>query len=441
MKIVQAVGWYYPETGGGTEVYVAGLARRLRARGHDVRIVAPDPGGRDERRYEHEGTSVYRFPTPDRLTRDEAQTATVVRGAGRLHAWLRAERPDVVHFHTLVPGLDVHEVAAARATGARIIATTHSSGLGHVCARGTMMRWGEYLCDGVTEAWKCAACDLQNRGLPKALASLVAAVPPSVGRIAGRIPGKAGTALGRSASIAGMRVLQASLLDQVDRYVLLTEWALEAMVRNGAPRGKLALNRLGTSHAGVVAKPGPEARATRRPVRVGYLGRFDPIKGVRVLAQALSALPADVPIALELRGPVQGPADLRVRDELQRMLAGDPRVRFAPAVPFDEVPDCLAGYDLLCCPSVCLEGGPTVAIEAYAAGTPVLGSRIGGLAELVTDGVNGRLVPPGDWRALAAALTAVAGDPAATIDRWRESLPRARTMDEVAADYLALYAA
>ena len=82
-----------------------------------------------------------------------------------------------------------------------------------------------------------------------------------------------------------------------------------------------------------------------------------------------------------------------------------------------------------------------MAIEAHAAGTPVVGTRIGGLAELITDGRNGRLVAPADWRALAAVLTDIARDPAGTIDRWREAIPAARTMDDVTADYLALYAA
>jgi glycosyltransferase involved in cell wall biosynthesis len=80
-----------------------------------------------------------------------------------------------------------------------------------------------------------------------------------------------------------------------------------------------------------------------------------------------------------------------------------------------------------------------VAIEAHAAGTPVIGTRIGGLAELVGDGVSGRLVAPGHWQALAGVLLEIAGDPAGTIDRWRARLPRPRTMDEVAAEHLTLY--
>jgi len=127
--------------------------------------------------------------------------------------------------------------------------------------------------------------------------------------------------------------------------------------------------------------------------------------------------------------------------ELRVLAAKDPRITFADAVPRADALAVLAGYDALCCPSVCLEGGPTVAIEAHAVGTPVIGTRIGGLAELVTDGLNGSLVAPGDWRALARVLAALATDPTGTIDRWRRNLPPARTMDQIATDYLTVYSA
>jgi glycosyltransferase involved in cell wall biosynthesis len=96
--------------------------------------------------------------------------------------------------------------------------------------------------------------------------------------------------------------------------------------------------------------------------------------------------------------------------------------------------------DVLCCPSLTLEGGPTVALEAMAVGTPVVATRIGALAEVIQDGVNGRLVAPGDWRALAQAFRDIVNEPA-TLDRWRAALPAVRTMDEVVGDYLELYRA
>jgi glycosyltransferase involved in cell wall biosynthesis len=177
------------------------------------------------------------------------------------------------------------------------------------------------------------------------------------------------------------------------------------------------------------------------PLTVGYVGRFEAIKGVHDLARAWAALPKDAPLRLEFRGPVRTDAEERAIREARAIIGVDERVNFAAAVPAEQIPLIMAGYDLLCCPAVCLEGGPTVAIEAHAVGTPVIGTRIGGLAELVTDGVNGRLVTPGDWQALSAVMRDVAADPAATIDAWRTALPVARTMDDIAADYERMYEA
>jgi len=442
VKIVQAVGWYYPDGLGGTEVYVAGLCRRLRDAGQDVLVAAPDPAaGAEERTYEHDGIPVYRYPIPSAPTRAEVQGTARVRGAERFHRWLAAQRPDVVHAHTFVTGLGLDELKAAQSVGARVVVTTHSASLGWICQRGTMMRWGEQLCDGLCRTAKCAACALQARGLPKPLAGALAAIPPPLARGARGFPGRLATALAMPDLIERNQAAQREMLSTVDRFVLLTEWALGAAAANGAPRDKLALNRLGLSQGKVVAKPGPDERPTGRPITIGYLGRFEAIKGVHDLARATASLPRDVAVHVEFRGPARTEAERSVLGELRVLAAKDPRITFADAVPEADALQVLAGYDALCCPSVCLEGGPTVAIEAHAVGTPVIGTRIGGLAELVTDGLNGGLVAPGDWCALAGVLAALAADPAGTIDRWRRNLPPARTMDQIAADYLAVYAA
>jgi glycosyltransferase involved in cell wall biosynthesis len=440
MRIVQALGWYFPESLGGTEVYVAGLCRRLRAAGRDVRVAAPEAGAPGERIYEHDGIPVYRYPVPSRPTRDESQGVAPARGAERFHAWLARERPDVVHVHSFVTGLGLDEIRAAKSAGARVVVTAHTPGLGWLCQRGSMMRFGEAPCDGIARPGKCAACELQHRGLPKAAARLLSAVPPPAARLARSLPGPVGTALGMPDLIARNQARQREMLAEVDRFVVLTGWAMGALEANGFTQSHLALNRLGMSQDKATAKPGPAERPTPTPVTVGYLGRFDALKGVHDLARAVASLPRSVAVRVELRGPATGAAERQVRNEVESLLRDDGRVVFAPAVTSAGTLDVLAGYDVLCCPSVCAEGGPTAAIEAHAVGTPVIGTRIGGLAELVTDGVNGRLVPPGDWRALASALADLARDPAGTVDRWRLALPRARTMDEIAADYEALYA-
>jgi hypothetical protein len=69
----------------------------------------------------------------------------------------------------------------------------------------------------------------------------------------------------------------------------------------------------------------------------------------------------------------------------------------------DDVPAILAGADLFVLPSES-EASPTAIFDAMAAGLPVVASRVGGIPELVADGVTGLLVPPADPDALAAAV-------------------------------------
>jgi glycosyltransferase involved in cell wall biosynthesis len=213
------------------------------------------------------------------------------------------------------------------------------------------------------------------------------------------------------------------------------------VIANDAPASKVAVNRLGISARPPAPKPGPDARPTRLPLRLAYLGRFEAIKGVHDFIRALVSLPADLPFRAELIGPVFTTVGQKVVDELRGLIGRDERITIGSAVPHAAVPRTLAGIDVLCCPSLVAEGGPTVAIEAHAVGTPVIGTRIGGLAELVTDGINGRLVGPGDWRALARVIEDIVGDPAGTVDHWRRALPPARTFDDVTREYLSMYAA
>lgn len=441
VKIVHALGWYFPESLGGTEVYVEGLSQRLRAAGYLVSVAAPDSACTDERRYDHGGVPVYRYPIPDSPTRAECQNGTPVRGAERFHAWLKAEQPDVVHLHSFVTGLGLTEMRVAKSAGARVVVTNHLPSLGFICQRGTLMRWGERLCDGVCQTVKCAACELQQRGMAKPVAWAVGSLPPAMGKLGNRLPGKIGTALGMSNLITRNKKLQRELIDSVDKIVLLNEWALETFVANGAPRNKLTLNRLGLSQKNVKPKPSPNEQPTKKPVKVGYIGRLVTIKGVHDLARAVASFSDDVPIKVEFRGPINDSESRNVAEELRKTVKGDPRVQFAPPVPASEVPNVMAGYDVLCCPSSSYDNGPTVVNEAHAVGTPVIGTRIGGMAEIITDGANGRLVEPHDWRALAEALREVAFNPSGTIDRWRRALPVSRTMDEIAADYMWLYEA
>jgi glycosyltransferase involved in cell wall biosynthesis len=205
VKIVQAAGWYHPDSIGGTEIYVAALAQQLKAHGHDVTIAAPQPGLHSPRRYEHDGCEVFRYPIPNAPTREEAQGDVVVRGAEQFHRWLATVRPDVVHMHTFVTGLGLKEICAARSVGSRVVVTTHASSLGFLCQRGTLMWKGEALCDGVVETSRCAECVLQHRGAPALAGAALAHVPTALSHAVGVWPGRIGTALGMTDLIANAR--------------------------------------------------------------------------------------------------------------------------------------------------------------------------------------------------------------------------------------------
>src|ERR1017187_505242 len=99
----------------------------------------------------------------------------------------------------------------------------------------------------------------------------------------------------------------------------------------------------------------------------------------------------------------------------------------------------MRGLDVLLVPSRCFEGGPTVVHEAFAAGTPVVGTRIGAMPELIRDRIDGRLLTPGSASEITEAIQEIAADPAGTVDVWRRAVPMPRTMDDIAADYERLY--
>jgi glycosyltransferase involved in cell wall biosynthesis len=244
-----------------------------------------------------------------------------------------------------------------------------------------------------------------------------------------------GTALGMTGLIAHNRDRQREMLQAVDRFVVLTDRAAVIVRANGADPAKVVVNRLGVDQRVFSSAPRP---ARSGALVIGYVGRFDPIKGVFDLAAAIRSLPRDVAVRVEFRGPSNTTADRHSRDELKALCRDDPRVVIAEAVPSDAIPALMRAYDVVCCPSRCLEGGPTVGLEALAVGTPVIAANIGGVAEMIEDGVSGRLIPPGDVAALAAAITEAVRFPE-VLDRWRANLPSVRTMDDVACEYLRLY--
>jgi glycogen synthase len=120
-----------------------------------------------------------------------------------------------------------------------------------------------------------------------------------------------------------------------------------------------------------------------------------------------------------------GPERPALEREARRIGVGD-RVRFLGFFAHERLPAALAHADLLVLPSLYEELG-TVLLEAMWAGLPIVASRTGGIPDVIEDGVNGLLVPPGEPEALARAIDRVLADRALAY-RLREGA-RARGKD------------
>jgi glycosyltransferase involved in cell wall biosynthesis len=153
----------------------------------------------------------------------------------------------------------------------------------------------------------------------------------------------------------------------------------------------------------------PEAFArTRRPiepggaVRVGFLGRLDPIKRVQDLIEAIGLLEKRFTLGIYGDGEERAPLGAMVHERGlgERVTFYGPVER--PQRVMDEI-------DLLVLPSAA-EGFGLVLIEAMAAGVPVVATRVPGIVDVVRDRENGLLVPPRNPAALAAAIRELADD-------------------------------
>ena len=413
--------------------------RHFRRAGIDTIVAAPRAGATATAEYVHDGTPVFRYAIPATPTRAEARGEQTARGADAFHRWLAVQQPDIVHFHTFVTGLDLAEVQAARQTGARVFVTTHSSALGYLCLRGTLMRWGHEPCDGVVRRRTCAACALHARGVPRSVSWLPGALPTTAARRFDRVDHAVGTALGLPAYVERRQIRQRDLFESIERFFVLTGRARDVLLANDAPPAKVAVNRLGVD-AHVVKMPRIVDRVHEAPLTVGFLGRLDPVKGIDDLLAAIAMLPPSAGVRFDIRGVADQDASDAILTRLRAAAASDSRVTIGGAVSREAIGALLASWDVLVCPGRSLEGGPTVALEALAVGTPVVATNIGGVAELLTDGVNAALVPPGDARALARAIQRIVAAPL-VLGEWRRALPPIRTMDDVAQDYLREYAA
>jgi glycogen synthase len=154
---------------------------------------------------------------------------------------------------------------------------------------------------------------------------------------------------------------------------------------------------------GVRVEPAARDQADEATLRLLFVGRVVPDKGLHVLIEAMIALGEDASRKPVLT--VVGDGDERYLASLQRLAREQSLdVHWLGRAERQNVAPLYASHHVAVVPSVWDEPFGLVAIEAMAAGTPVVATCSGGLTEIVRPEVNGYLVPPGDAGALAQAL-------------------------------------
>ena len=307
--------------------------------------------------------------------------------AGRLAERVRADGIEVVHFHNTFPLVSPASYAAVRGAGAAVVQTLHNFRL--LCVSATLFRDGRVCEDCVGRSPLPGVVHRCYRG-----------------------------SLAASAATAGMLMTHRAIgtyRNQVDRYVALSDFAAETFARGGLPAGRVAVK------PNFVPDPGPPGDGSG-----GYalfVGRLTEEKGVRPLLAAWAS-PHAPPVGLKVVG--DGP----LRGEVESAATANGSIDYLGRRAGPEVLDLMRRASCLVFPSLWYEGMPRTIIESLAAGTPVVASDLGTMASMVSPGVNGLKVPPGDPAAIAGAVASLASSPDA-----------ASLRASARADYEAKYAA
>jgi glycosyltransferase involved in cell wall biosynthesis len=397
MHILVANNIYPPIMAGGAELIVAWLCEGLVQRGHQVTVVSTC--GPEMQPYPVEsrnGVTVIRFFPRNvywHFARDGQKRHRRLlwhlrdawnRDAGRQFQKILSKiPPDIVHTH-LIDGFSATIWRRARHAGVPVIHTAHDYHL--LCPRAFLL-----------------TCDWQVCRHP---------------RLACR----------------AYRAWHLRTTSDVDHFVSPSHFLLEQHRQAG-----IAARRTSVIPNGIAVPNGAERIRQRGPFaerrRFLLLTRLTVEKGVRVVVQAVAALPhtSDFELVIAGRGALE--------PEVRQAAANDPRIRFVGYVTGGEKEALLASAHYLLVPSLWYENAPVAVIEAAAYGLGVIASHIGGLPELVREGRTGLLFEPGDAAGLAATMQGLLDGQLALPNLARESraLAAEHTVERMVDAYLENY--
>lgn len=394
LRVAHLPSSYLPEAVGGTEIYVQSLCRELAGAGHRAAVVlhsGPSDGAGPEGA--EEVVRLPEYPPRRRVSLYTHRNGTRPPG---FDEFLSAWEPDVVHFHALTLGAGSDHAAACTARSIPYVVTYHTPAMS--CPRGTLLLNGVEPCDGRIEPRRCAACTLRARGFSGPVAALLARSPIP----AGWLPDSPLTPrLALPSLLRQSRRSWEGFFHGASHIIACADFCADVLAANGIPRANISIVRQGL--------PGDDRERTLRlplrtgrPLRIGYFGRINPTKGADLLPPLLRRLRESGTEAVgEWVGPLDG-EDAWVR---RLWTAGEGLARYAGVKRGGELRDWIVSQDLIVLPSRWLETGPLTLLEAWDAGTPVIGTDRGGIRDFMTaNGLGVCLHAPEDIESMAAAV-------------------------------------
>jgi len=440
VRILLATHFFAPGHLGGTEVLTHGLARSLGAAGHSVEVVCAE---------DWENAPGYRI----RATRDSVDGVVVNR---LRFNWQKApdvfrylydnpevekyvfdlvgrSRPDVLHI-TSCYSLSGSLISAARRRGVPVVLT--ATDFWFLCARNTLLKPDGSLCSGPEHPWKCAQCLLANSKAyrwPRRLLS-----ERSVGAIL--------QGLARFPMVTNRRGFRGMLgdwqdrfrflaqaLTQVDRIVTASQFLRALFIRYGVSPSRIQRSAYGLDTEWATSW---QTKKPSTQLRAAFIGQILPAKGPDLLVKAIRSLPADAPIEVRIYGDLSKTP--RYSETLLAQAQGDQRISFPGIFDNSQMGRVLSEIDVLVVPSIWYDF-PLVIPSAHATKTPVVATNLPGMNELVTHELDGLLFERNRWEDLASSIRRLIDEPG-LLDRLRAHTPPLKTLEEYAAESVAVYA-
>lgn len=432
MKILHLPVAFLPWTTGGREVYSYALAKSLGKLGVENHIVIHQDPSRLEEPGLHDvdGLPVTVLPQLEGLSARSAKYKRTFNSLPGFKQCLESVRPDIVHFHDQGGGASLSHLNAVKDFGAKSVVTYHTPG--QSCSQAELRFCAQTICDGYLDVNRCTACRLTVAGLPYRASKSLSFIPfPAAALIMSD---------SRIARLLSARVKTEMFIDsfhefvdKVDKVHVHAQWVHDMMKLNRIEDRKIFFAR--TAGTLDVVKPVQKRYQPGSILNFVFIGRCDFIKGIHVLIEAVKLLPADAPIRIHFWGPYWSDG---YGNEMTQRIEGDQRFLKPELVPHSRLSQRLADIDAVLVPSIWLETGPLSLLDAMTAGVPAIGSRLGGIKEIIRDRENGLLFEHGNARDLADRLLEVIKDPD-VLNKLRQGIGPVRTMNDLAVELMGMY--